>query len=151
MPTRTVAADKICSHIKSFLPEMVALRHDLHAHPELAYEERRTGDIVAKLLEKWGYEVARGIGKTGIVGTLRVGKGKKTIGLRADMDALPIDEKSNLAYASRNNGVMHACGHDGHTAILLTAARYLAETRNFNGTVHLIFSLPRKALAGRRP
>jgi len=139
MPMKNVVADKIQSHIRYFLPDMIAVRHDLHAYPELAYEEHRTGGIVAGLLEKWGYEVTRGMGKTGVVGTLRVGSGKKSIGIRADMDALPMREQTNLAYTSRNDGVMHACGHDGHMAILLTAARYLAETKNFDGTVHLIF------------
>lgn len=140
--------DKILQHINGFLPEMVAIRHDLHAHPELALEEHRTSGRVADLLEKWGYEVTRGIGKTGVVGTLRVGDGKKTIGIRADMDALPITEQTNLDYASKTDGLMHACGHDGHTTILLTAARYLAETRNFSGTLHLIFQPAEEGSAG---
>jgi hippurate hydrolase len=124
--------------IASYHAELAAIRHDLHAHPELQFEEVRTSAIVAKELERLGFEVARGLAKTGVVGTLRQGPGK-SIGIRADMDALPIHETTNLPYASTNPGVMHACGHDGHTTMLLGAARYLAETRNFSGTVHLIF------------
>ncbi len=120
-------------------PEFVALRQDLHAHPELAFEERRTSDLVADRLAAWGYQVHRGLGGTGVVGTLRKGHGSRTLGIRADMDALPIHEKTGLDYASRHAGKMHACGHDGHTAMLLCAARYLAETADFNGTLHLIF------------
>ena len=119
--------------------EISAIRRDIHAHPELAYEENRTSDIVAAKLQEWGLEVTRGLGKTGLVGTLRKGNSVKSIGLRADMDALPMDETNDFAHRSRNQGRMHACGHDGHTAMLLGAARYLAETRNFAGTVHLIF------------
>jgi hippurate hydrolase len=125
---------------------MLALRHDLHAHPELAYEEHRTGDIVAARLAEWGYEVHRGLGDTGVVGTLRCGEhanGKhigKRLGLRADMDALPIREATGLPYASRHDGKMHACGHDGHTATLLAAARVLAGRKNqLQGTLNLIF------------
>lgn len=119
--------------------EFVALRRRLHAEPELAYEEVKTSALVAGLLADWGYEVATGIGGTGVVGTLRQGAGGRSIGIRADMDALPITEATGLAYASRTPGVMHACGHDGHTAILLAAGQAIAETRNFSGTVRLIF------------
>ncbi|NMM81322.1 amidohydrolase [Acidovorax sp. SRB_14] len=119
--------------------DLVAIRHELHRYPELAFAEHRTSDLVAKKLEEWGYSVTRGIGGTGLVGTLKVGEGSRTIGLRADMDALPIEEKTDLAYASCHAGVMHACGHDGHTAMLLGAARHLSQTRNFSGTLHLIF------------
>lgn len=150
MSGKRAVNDKIQNHIKQFLPEMIAVRHDLHAHPELAYEEKRTSGIVAGLLEKWGYEVTRGVGKTGVVATLRVGNSKKTIGIRADMDALPIHEQTNLAYASKTEGVMHACGHDGHTTILLTTARYLAETKNFNGTVYLVFQPAEEDLGGAK-
>ncbi|RCL01533.1 MAG: hippurate hydrolase [Candidatus Tokpelaia sp. JSC085] len=142
--------NKIQNHINNFLPDMIAIRHDLHAYPELSNAEYRTSDIVAELLEKWGYEVSRGIGKTGVVGTLHIGSGRKSIGLRADMDALPIYEQTNLAYMSKNAGVMHACGHDGHTTILLTAARYLAETKKFSGTVHLIFQPAEEGFAGAK-
>ena len=120
-------------------PEFVAIRRDIHAHPELAFEERRTSDLVAERLAAWGYQVHRGLGGTGVVGSLRKGSGSRTLGIRADMDALPILEKTGLAYASRHAGKMHACGHDGHTAMLLCAARYLAESADFNGTLHLIF------------
>lgn len=140
--------EEVLGAISRYLPEMVALRHDLHSHPELAYEEHRTADIVATLLKKWGYEVATGVGKTGVVGRLKVGEGNHSIGLRADFDALPIEEQTNLEYSSKNEGKMHACGHDGHTTMLLTAARYLAETRNFNGTVNVIFQPAEEGFAG---
>ncbi|MGN6139572.1 MAG: M20 aminoacylase family protein [Ralstonia sp.] len=119
--------------------EMCALRHLLHQHPELAFEEKRTAEVVAERLSTWGYLVTTGVGRTGVVGTLRVGNGARSIGIRADMDALPIMEDTGLPYASLHRGRMHACGHDGHTAMLLGAARQLSKTRNFSGTVHLYF------------
>ncbi len=119
--------------------ELTSIRHDLHAHPEMLFEEVRTAAIVAKELERLGFKVTSGIAKTGVVGTLTNGSSSRTIGIRADMDALPIHEQTNLPYASKYPGKMHACGHDGHTTMLLGLARYLAETKNFNGTVHLIF------------
>ncbi|SEJ09496.1 hippurate hydrolase [Pseudomonas linyingensis] len=119
--------------------ELQALRQDIHAHPELGFEEQRTATKVAQRLGEWGYEVHTGIGRTGVVGVLRVGSSASRLGLRADMDALPIDEASGLPYRSRHAGCMHACGHDGHTAMLLGAARYLAATRQFDGTLTLIF------------
>jgi hippurate hydrolase len=119
--------------------EFISLRRDIHRHPELAFEEHRTAALVADKLEGWGYAVERGIGGTGVVGTLVRGEGKKRLGLRADMDALPIDEASGAGWASVHSGVMHACGHDGHTAMLLAAARHLAEQGSFDGTLHLIF------------
>ena len=119
--------------------EFISLRRDIHRHPELAFEEHRTAALVADKLETWGYAVERAIGGTGVVGTLVRGQGEKRLGLRADMDALPIDEHTGLEYSSRNSGVMHACGHDGHTAMLLAAARHLAEQGSFDGTLHLIF------------
>jgi len=125
--------------ILTIAPEFVAIRHQIHAHPELAFEERRTSDLVAEQLAAWGYKVHRGLGTTGVVGTLKKGSGIRTLGIRADMDALPIQEKTGLDYASTLPGKMHACGHDGHTAILLCAARYLAESADFNGTLNLIF------------
>ena len=106
--------------------EFIALRRDIHAHPEIAFEEHRTSALVAGKLESWGYEVTSGLGGTGVVGTLRKGSGKRAIGLRADMDALPITEATGHAWASRTAGLMHACGHDGHTATLLSAARHIA-------------------------
>jgi hippurate hydrolase len=130
----------------SVIPEIIAYQHeltewrrDIHAHPELCYQENRTSDLVANRLESFGIEVTRGIARTGLVGTLKAGTGSRTIGLRADMDALPLHEKNEFAHRSRHDGRMHACGHDGHTTILLGAARYLARTRNFDGTVYFIF------------
>ena len=121
------------------LPEMIGQRHQIHQHPELAFEEHQTSDLVAERLTAWGYEVHRGLAGTGVIGTLRQGSGSKCIGIRADMDALPIVEATGLPYASKQHGKMHACGHDGHTATLLAAARHIAATRRFNGTLHLIF------------
>jgi hippurate hydrolase len=130
-------------------PEMTAWRQDLHAHPELGFEEHRTSEFVARKLAEFGCTVTRNIGKTGVVGTLTTGNGP-AIGLRADMDALPIVEANDHPYRSRNPGVMHACGHDGHTAMLLGAARYLAATRNFDGTVHFIFQPAEEGLGGAK-
>jgi amidohydrolase len=128
--------------------EMSAIRRDIHAHPELGLQEHRTADLVARKLEEWGIEVHRGVGQTGVVGVLRNGNGHGAIGLRADMDALPIHEATGLPYASQNPGLMHACGHDGHTAILLGAAKCLAESRAFNGTVNFIFQPAEEGLGG---
>ncbi|WP_421992948.1 M20 aminoacylase family protein [Roseococcus sp.] len=125
--------------IRAYHPELTELRRDLHAHPELGMVEHRTAEIVAKQLESFGVEVHRGVGKTGVVGVLRGRPGNRAIGLRADMDALPIEEANDVPYRSKTGGVMHACGHDGHTTMLLGAAKYLAETRDFDGTVHFIF------------
>lgn len=136
--------------IAAFADEIVAWRHHIHQHPELAYEEFQTSDLVAEKLQAWGYELARGIGGTGLVATLRVGDGQRRLGLRADMDALPIQEQTGLPYASVHDGKMHACGHDGHTAMLLGAARYLAATRRFSGTLHLIFQPAEEGLAGAK-
>ncbi|MCZ2103682.1 MAG: M20 family metallopeptidase [Comamonadaceae bacterium] len=119
--------------------EFVALRRDIHQHPELAFDEHRTASLVAEKLRAWGYDVRTGLGGTGVVGQLVRGQGTRRLGLRADMDALPIDEATGLPYASRHTGVMHACGHDGHTAMLLAAAKYLAEHGRFDGTLNLIF------------
>jgi amidohydrolase len=128
--------------------EMTAWRRDIHAHPELAFEEKRTAALVAQKLESFGLEVTRGVGETGVVATLRCGSGKRTIAIRADMDALPMNEETNLPYASKHAGRMHACGHDGHTAILLGAAKRLAETKRFDGTVHFYFQ-PAEEKGGR--
>ena len=119
--------------------EMTGWRRDIHAHPELGFEEERTAGLVAERLEAFGIEVTRGVGKTGVVGRLRVGNSPRAIGLRADMDCLPILEANRFAHRSTHDGRMHACGHDGHTTMLLGAAKYLAKTRNFDGTVHFIF------------
>src|SRR5690625_3095953 len=131
---------KLLDPIVAWQDEIRSLRRDLHAHPELAYEEKRTAGVVAKQLEAWGLEVHRGLAKTGVVGTLHgEQRNGKAIGLRADMDALPMQEANAFAHASTHDGVMHACGHDGHTAMLLSAARYLAKHRQFSGTIHFIF------------
>ena len=119
--------------------EFIALRRDIHAEPELGFQEHRTSALVAERLRWYGYEVHEGLGGTGIVGVLKRGSGGKRLGIRADMDALPIVEATGLAYASRRTGVMHACGHDGHTAMLLAAARQIAEKADFSGTLNLIF------------
>lgn len=119
--------------------ELAAIRHDLHQHPEIAYHEFRTADKVAACLENWGYQVTRGLGGTGMVASLSAGTSTRAVAVRADMDALPISEETGLPYASANAGLMHACGHDGHTTMVLGAARQLARTRRFDGTVHLVF------------
>ena len=142
--------DPVEAGIAVYLEEIIALRRDLHQHPELAFQERRTSKLVASHLRSWGYAVEIGIAGTGIVATLRRGDGDKRIGIRADMDGLPIEETTGLPYASNNPGVMHACGHDGHTSILLAAARYLAESGNFNGTLRLIFQPAEEIGAGAR-
>ncbi|MFV0383307.1 M20 aminoacylase family protein [Paracoccus sp. (in: a-proteobacteria)] len=146
MPTLdTIRSDR------DFIDRLTAIRRDIHAHPETAFEERRTGDLVAAQLEKLGLAVHRGLGKTGVVGTLK-GKrpGQRTIGLRADMDALFIEEDTGLPYASTVAGKMHACGHDGHTTMLLGAAEKLAQDPDFAGTVHFIFQPAEEGLGGAR-
>jgi hippurate hydrolase len=125
--------------LKELVPVMTEWRHYLHAHPETAFEEKLTGRFIANKLSEFGLEVDSGIAGTGVVGTLRMGTGGKTIGLRADIDALDIEEKTGLSYSSVNAGKMHACGHDGHTAMLMGAAKYLAENGGFNGTIRFIF------------
>ena len=136
------------------LPEIVrdhaeirTLRRSLHSHPKLGYHEHWTSDAIAGQLISWGIEVHRGLGSTGAVGTLRNGTSQHRIGLRADMDALPVEEANQFAHRSLHHGVMHACGHDGHTAMLLGAAKYLAQTRRFDGIVHFIFRPAKKATA----
>jgi hippurate hydrolase len=138
----------VVRRVAQYHDEMSAWRRDLHAHPELGFEERRTADIVAGLLARFGCEVQRGIGKTGVVGTLRAGASARALGLRADMDALPIREANSFAHRSTHEGRMHACGHDGHTAMLLGAAKYLGESRNFDGVVHFIFQPAEEGLGG---
>jgi hippurate hydrolase len=136
--------------IDDLLPELVVLRRDLHTHPELAFEERRTAGIVAAALRMLGLEVHEGLAGTGVVGTLRNGRGTRAVGLRADMDALPMAEQSRLGHSSRHAGVHHGCGHDGHTAMLLGAARQLARTRGFDGIVHFIFQPAEEGRGGAR-
>ncbi|WP_206995547.1 M20 aminoacylase family protein [Trinickia mobilis] len=125
--------------LEAAAPGLRDIRHHIHQHPELAYEEVDTAALVASKLEAWGWEVTRGVGRTGVVGTLKAGDGTRRIGIRADMDALPIVEQTGLPYASATHGKMHACGHDGHTTMLLGAAQHLAATKRFSGTVHLYF------------
>ncbi|MDS1142600.1 M20 aminoacylase family protein [Pusillimonas sp. SM2304] len=145
-------ARNVFEAISLFHDELTALRRDIHAHPELGFQEQRTSDLVANALTALGYTVHRDIGRTGVVGVLdgRSNASGHTIGLRADMDALPILEQGKVAHASTRAGVMHACGHDGHTAILLGAARYLAETRRFDGRVVLIFQPAEEGLGGAK-
>lgn len=140
---------KLVEPFTTWHPEFTAIRRDIHAHPELSYEEHRTADLVAGKLESWGIPVHRGLGVTGVVGTIqgRTPNGP-SIGLRADMDALPMSELNTFEHASKNPGKMHACGHDGHTTMLLAAARYLAEHRDFDGTVYVIFQPAEEGDAG---
>jgi len=145
----TKAVTKV-EELRPLSQAMRALRRDIHAHPELAFEENRTAAIVAKELAGYGIDVHTGLAKTGVVGTLRAGKGMRSIGLRADMDALPMQEHNHFEHRSRNDGKMHACGHDGHTAMLLGAARYLASTRRFDGVVNFIFQPAEEGLGGAR-
>lgn len=134
--------------IVGFSDDMKQIRRDIHRHPELAYEERRTADLVAEQLDSFGFEVTRGLGVTGVVGTLKNGRGNRAIGLRADMDALAMDELNDFEYASEHPGKMHGCGHDGHTAMLLGAARYLASNPVFDGAVHFIFQPAEEGMGG---
>lgn len=140
----------IADRIARMHPELTEWRRDLHAHPELGFEETRTADLVAAKLAAFGCEVHRGLGRTGVVGTLRAGSSARAVGLRADMDALPVAEANTFEHRSRHQGKMHACGHDGHTTMLLGAARYLAETRNFDGSVHFIFQPAEEGLGGAK-
>lgn len=139
----------IIDHITGFLSDLVSIRHDLHAYPEIGFEEERTSDIVAAQLHTLGVEVHRGMGKTGVVGLLRNGDGP-TIALRSDMDALPMQEMADVPYRSQNENRFHGCGHDGHMTMLLGAARYLAETKNFAGTAMFVFQPAEEGLGGSR-
>ncbi|MDK3016750.1 M20 aminoacylase family protein [Pseudodonghicola flavimaris] len=140
----------VLDDIAAFAGELNDIRHDFHEHPELGFEEVRTSGIVAEKLRSWGIEVTTGIGKTGVVGVLKGERPGKTIGLRADMDALPIHEETNLPFSSKTPGVMHACGHDAHTTMLLGAAKYLSEHRDFAGTAVFIFQPAEEGLGGAR-
>jgi amidohydrolase len=140
----------IIAEVSEYQDELTAIRRDIHAHPELAFAERRTADLVAAKLAEFGCDVQRGLAGTGVVGTIRRGNSPAAIGLRADMDALPIHEENEFAHRSTEDGKMHACGHDGHTTMLLGAAKYLARTRNFQGTVHLIFQPAEEGGGGGR-
>jgi len=141
---------KLVEPILAFQHELQLIRRDLHAHPELSYEENRTADIVAARLTEWGIPIVRGLGGTGVVGIVKNGSSPRAIGLRADMDALPVQELNTFAHASKHSGKMHACGHDGHTAMLLGAAHHLATHRNFDGTVYLVFQPAEEGGAGAR-
>jgi amidohydrolase len=132
------------------LPAVRALRRDIHAHPELGFEERRTSDLIASTLSGWGIPIHRGLGRTGVVGIIKNGDSNRAVGLRADIDALPVTERNMFEYASVHQGKMHACGHDGHTAMLLAAAKYLSSHRNFNGTVYLVFQPAEEGGGGAR-
>jgi hippurate hydrolase len=130
--------------------EFVTIRRDIHSEPELAFEEHRTSELVANALASYGYDVHRGLGGTGLVGQLKRGDGAKRLGLRADMDALPIVEANSFGYASKRRGAMHACGHDGHTAMLLAAAKYIAKSARFSGTLNLIFQPAEEGAGGAK-
>ncbi len=129
---------------------IAAMRRDIHAHPELCFQEERTADVIAKALTDWGIPIHRGLGKTGVVGIVKNGSSARAVGLRADIDALPMTEHNHFAHASTYAGKMHACGHDGHTAMLLAAARHLAKHRNFDGTVYLVFQPAEEGGGGAR-
>ena len=141
---------KLIESILADVPAITAIRRDIHAHPELCFQEVRTADIVAQALQSWGIEVHRGLGTTGVVGTIRQGSSPRSIGLRADMDALPMTEHNRFPHASVHAGKMHACGHDGHTAMLLAAAKHLSRHRNFDGTVHFVFQPAEEGGGGAR-
>src|SRR5436309_8889608 len=130
---------KLIDPIIAFQSELQQIRRDIHAHPELCFEEQRTAEVVAKKLTEWGIPILRGMGVTGVVGIIKKGNSTRAIGLRADMDALPMQEINTFSHASQHAGKMHACGHDGHTTMLLGAAHYLAQHGSFDGTVYVIF------------
>ena len=150
MPGTLSRSPGTLSALHALSPEFTALRRDIHRHPELGYQEFRTSELVAQRLASWGYRVTRGLGGTGVVGQLVRGQGGKRLGLRADMDALPIQEATGLPHASSHAGLMHACGHDGHTAMLLAAAKHLAEHGQFDGTLNLIFQPAEEGLGGAK-
>ncbi len=141
---------KLLDSITTEAASIIAVRRDIHAHPELCFQEQRTSDVVAGKLAEWGIEVHRGMGTTGVVGVIKNGSSKRSIGLRADMDALPVNEANTFAHASKHPGKMHACGHDGHTAMLLAAAQHLAKHKHFDGTVVLIFQPAEEGGGGAR-
>lgn len=144
----SMTASAALERVRSYHSVLASIRRDIHAHPELGLATHRTADIVANLLKSWGIEVHRLVDGAAVVGVLRCGNGPRSLGLRADMDALPIHEQSGVVYQSRMAGMMHACGHDGHTTMLLGAAQYLAETRQFNGTVNFIFQPGEEGMGG---
>lgn len=141
---------KLIDTILQFQMDLQQIRHDIHAHPELSYEEQRTAEVVAQKLTEWDIPILRGMGVTGVVGVIKAGSSRRAVGLRADMDALPMQEINTFAHASVHDGKMHACGHDGHTAMLLGAAHYLSQHCNFDGTVYLIFQPAEEGGGGAR-
>lgn len=141
---------KLIDSILADAPAIAALRRDIHAHPELCFQEERTAELIAKTLTDWGIPVHRGLGTTGVVGIVKNGTSDRAVGLRADIDALPMTEHNTFAHASKHHGKMHACGHDGHTAMLLAAAKHLAKHRNFDGTVYLVFQPAEEGGGGAR-
>ncbi|WP_138512478.1 M20 aminoacylase family protein [Rhodoferax bucti] len=141
---------KLLDPIVANTPEIAALRKEIHAHPELCFQEVRTADLVAAKLTEWGIPVHRGMGTTGVVGIVKAGTSSRAIALRADMDALPMQEFNTFAHASKHTGKMHACGHDGHTAMLLAAAQHFAKHRHFDGTVYLVFQPAEEGGGGAR-
>jgi len=141
---------KVIDSIATQAASLASIRRDIHAHPELCFEELRTADLVASKLTEWGIPIHRGLGTTGVVGIVKNGTSSRAIGLRADMDALPMQELNTFAHASTQPGKMHACGHDGHTAMLLAAAQHLAKDRDFDGTVYLIFQPAEEGGGGAR-
>jgi amidohydrolase len=141
---------KVIESILADAAQIRTIRRDIHAHPELCFEEQRTSDVIARSLTDWGIPIHRGLGKTGVVGIVKNGSSPRAVGLRADIDALPITERNSFAHASRHAGKMHACGHDGHTAMLLAAAKHLARHRQFDGTVYLIFQPAEEGGGGAR-
>jgi amidohydrolase len=141
---------KIIDSIRAEAPLIQTLRRDIHAHPELCFQETRTSDLIARTLSAWGIPVHRGLGTTGVVGIVKNGAGARAVGLRADIDALPVTEHNTFAHASTHAGKMHACGHDGHTAMLLSAAKYLSSQRNFDGTIYLVFQPAEEGGGGAR-
>ena len=141
---------KLIEPILEFHTELQQIRRTIHAHPELSYEEVQTSDLVAKKLTEWGIPVIRGLGLTGVVGVIKNGTSKRAVGLRADMDALPVQESNTFPHHSQHEGKMHACGHDGHTAMLLGAAHYLSKHKNFDGTVYVIFQPAEEGAGGAK-
>ena len=141
---------KLIDPILQFHEELKLIRRTIHAHPELSYEEFKTADLVAAKLTEWGIPVIRGLGGTGVVGVIRSGTSTRSVGLRADMDALPLQELNHFEHRSRHEGKMHACGHDGHTTMLLGAAHYLAKHKNFDGTVYVIFQPAEEGAGGAK-
>ena len=144
------SSSQLLSAVREAAPAFIDIRRDIHRHPELGFREERTSDLVAQRLTQWGYEVTRGLGGTGVVGQMKLGSGSRRLGIRADMDALPLQEGTGLPHASCHAGVMHACGHDGHTATLLAAAHHLSKHRGFDGTLNLIFQPAEEGLGGAK-